>query len=174
MYMLLSVYIPALMREIGAHNMTRATIFTDNCGKQFKCKFHFGWVADSGVKVCDNDGQPTEKNVHLEHHYFGACREKNISDSEGGVTKTYARNKATNMSWRVTGPRDLCAKLGMDLDFKLREATDEEREIFYADPTHVRRSGQILMTKVCVGEHYIIPCGVSRFAVAASFEPNTS
>ncbi|CAN0115802.1 unnamed protein product, partial [Laminaria digitata] len=75
-----------------------------------------------------------------------------ISDSEGGVTKTYARNKATNMSWRVTGPRDLCAKLGMDLDFKLREATDEEREIFYADPTHVRRSGQILMTKISRGD----------------------
>lgn len=45
--------IPALLRKIGAPPMTNATIFTDNCAKQFKCRFHFGWVGDAGVKALD-------------------------------------------------------------------------------------------------------------------------
>ena len=83
LFKLLRENIPALLREIGGGTMTRATIFTDNCGEQFKCKFYFGWVAGSGVKIVDNDRDVTRQNVHLEHHYFGACLGKNKSDSEG-------------------------------------------------------------------------------------------
>lgn len=143
--------IPALLRNIGAPPMTRATIFTDNCGKQFKCKYHFGWVADSGVKVRREDGGATGKGVHIEHHYFGACHGKNMSDSEGGVTKSHARANVANMSWRVESSEDLCSKLGKDLNFMLEEPTDEEREYFSANQKHDRGYGQLLMTKVGVG-----------------------
>lgn len=109
--MLLTVHIPALLRKIAAPPMTRAIIFTDNCAKQFKCKFNFAWVAANGIMIRDNDGNITGIRLHIEHHYFGACHGKNISDSEGGITKTYARDQVTNQSWTVACPRDLCEKL---------------------------------------------------------------
>ena len=145
---LLTEHIPALLRKIGAAPMTRVTIFTDNCAKQFKCKFHFGWVTDSGIMTRDNDGRATCVRLHIEHHYFGACHGKNISDSEGGITKTYARDQVTNQSWVVASSRDLCDKLAKGLNFILSEPTDEEREHYEASRAYDKGSGQVLMTKV--------------------------
>lgn len=145
--MLLTVHIPALLRKIGTAPMTRATIFTDNCAKQFKCKYHFGWVADSGIVTRHNNRRETGDR-HIEHHYFGACHGKNISDSEGGITKTYARDQVTNQSWTVTSPRDMCQKLAKGLNFILREPTNKERENFEASRARDKGSGQLHMTKV--------------------------
>lgn len=148
MTVLLSKDIPDLLRKIGAPPMFRAIIWSDNCGKQFKCMWHFGWVAACGVKVRNEEGQPTEKNLHLEHHYFGACHGKNISDSEGGVTKTHARNNVINMSWVVEDQRDLAVKLARDLDFLLRTPTASERATFETKKKNSRGHGQLLLTKV--------------------------
>ncbi|CAN0442335.1 unnamed protein product, partial [Ectocarpus sp. 8 AP-2014] len=112
---LLNERIPDLLRKIGAAPMTNATLFTDNCAKQFKCLFQFNWVSDSGVKVQDEGGAPTERLVHVEHHYFGSGHGKNVSDSEGGVTKTWVRQMVKNMTWRIENSEDLYKKLRKDL-----------------------------------------------------------
>ncbi|CAN0011805.1 unnamed protein product, partial [Hapterophycus canaliculatus] len=67
------------------------TIFTDNCAKQFKCRFHFGWIADAGIMCLGCFGVATGKRVKIEHHYFGPCHGKNQSDGEGGAAKTYVK-----------------------------------------------------------------------------------
>ncbi|CAN0086092.1 unnamed protein product [Pylaiella littoralis] len=145
---LLSDDIPALLRRVGAEPMERATIFTDNCAKQFKCRFHFGWVADADIGALDKRGDATGKRVHLEHHYFGACHGKNVSDSEGAITKEYARQMVTNTRWTVASSEDLCKKLAKALNFLLRPATSEERDAFVME--RGGRTGgteQLLMTK---------------------------
>lgn len=153
---LLDDNIPALLRKIGAAPMKNATIFTDNCAKQFKCKYHFGWVADSGVKARDEGGVPTGRAVHIEHHYFGACHGKNVSDSEGGVTKTWARANVRNMSWRVSSSSDLCQKLKKDLSFLLTKATDDERGSWETNPRHKHKGNQLLMTKVISLREFVL------------------
>lgn len=146
---LLNEYIPALLRKVGAKPMTRVTIWTDNCAKQFKCRFHFGWVADALILGRDDSGESTGDRVHVEHHYFGACHGKNLSDAEGGVTKEYVRRMVLNMQWRVSCSKDLCMKLARALDFMLRLANQEETDQF-----RKKRGGrmggteQLLMTKV--------------------------
>ncbi|CAM9937671.1 unnamed protein product, partial [Sphacelaria rigidula] len=69
--------------------MNCVIIFSDNCGKQSKCRFHFGWVAGAMILALDSRGAPNGKHFHMEHHYFGPSHDKNSSDSEGAVTKTY-------------------------------------------------------------------------------------
>ena len=59
----------------------------------------------------DSDRRLTCKSLHIEHHSIGACHGKNISDSEGGITKAYARDQVTNQSWAVACSKDLCEKL---------------------------------------------------------------
>ncbi|CAN0518282.1 unnamed protein product, partial [Laminaria digitata] len=66
--------IPALLRNIGADPMTRATIYSDNCSKQF-----------NGIMCRGSDGAETGEKLRIEHHYFGSCHGKDISDSEGGI-----------------------------------------------------------------------------------------
>lgn len=146
---LLNEDIPALLRKVGAKPMTRCTIWTDNCAKQFKCRFHFGWVADAQIMGLDKDGEPTGIRVHMEHHYFGACHGKNVSDAEGGMTKEYVRRMVLNMMWRVASSRDLCKKLEKALDFFLRFANAEESEAFW-EQRKGREGGteQLLVTKV--------------------------
>ena len=146
--MLWTDHIPALLRKIGADPMTRATMFTDNCAKQFKGRFHFEWVADSGIMVRDNDGKPTGERRMVEHHYFGACHWKNISDSEGGITKTYARDQVTNQAWKVNSSRDLCEKQANGLKFIYSDPTEEKPVSFYDSIPQDRGSRQILVTKV--------------------------
>ncbi|CAN0357792.1 unnamed protein product [Ectocarpus sp. 6 AP-2014] len=150
---LLNEDIPALLRKIGAKPMTRCTIWTDNCAKQFKCRFHFGWVADAQIMGLDKDGEPTGIRVHMEHHYFGACHGKNVSDAEGGMTKEYVRRMILNMMWRVASSRDLCEKLEKALNFFLRFANGEETEAFWKD-RNGREGGteQLLVTKTWIGE----------------------
>ncbi|CAN0176080.1 unnamed protein product, partial [Ectocarpus sp. 12 AP-2014] len=75
--------------------MTRVTIWTDNCAKQFKYRL----------------GNVTAVRVHVEHHYFGACHGKNLSDAEGGITKEFVRMMVLNMTWRIASSRDLYLKL---------------------------------------------------------------
>ncbi|CAN0179313.1 unnamed protein product, partial [Ectocarpus sp. 12 AP-2014] len=87
---LLNERIPDSLRKIGAAPMTNATLFTDNCAKQFKCLFQFNW-----------------RFVHVEHHFFGSGHGKNVSDSEGGVTKTWVRQMVKNMTWRIEKSNDL-------------------------------------------------------------------
>ncbi|CAM9863005.1 unnamed protein product [Ectocarpus fasciculatus] len=150
---LLNDDIPALLRKVGAKPMTRCTIWTDNCAKQFKCRFHFGWVADAQIMELDKDGEPTGIRVHMEHHYFGACHGKNVSDAEGGMTKEYVRRMVLNMMWRVASSRDLCKKLEKALDFFLRFANAEESEAFWKQRKG-REGGteQLLVTKTWIGE----------------------
>ncbi|CAB1116630.1 unnamed protein product [Ectocarpus sp. CCAP 1310/34] len=99
--------------------------FTDNCAKQFKCRFHFGWLASYEVMIRDNHGESTNVPVHVEHHYFGSCHGKSVQ-----------------------GPRHLCTLLGESMDFILEEPTEEEEIIFEASRTSSRRGDQLLMTKI--------------------------
>lgn len=141
--MLLKTEIPALLRRLGAEPMTRATSYTDNCAKQFKCLFTFGWVSDAKVFV---DGSP-ERRVHIEAHYYGACHGKSLSDSEGGVIKTYAKSRVTTGQLVIQNSYDLFEKLREALSFNLREATSSERDTCGISVG----TGQMLMTKeVCV------------------------
>lgn len=82
----LTEHIPALLRKMGAHPVTRGTIVKDNCANQFKRKCHFGWVADSGIMTRGNDGRATCERLKNEHHNVGACHGKHIPDSEGVIT----------------------------------------------------------------------------------------
>lgn len=146
---LLSNDIPELLRKIGAAPMTRVVIWSDNCAKQFKCRTHFGWVADSGVKVCAKEGEiDHETPLKIEHHYFGSGHGKNLSDSEGAVAKNLGRKNVINGSWVISDARDLCDKLGADLNFLLRKATTRERQSFEERRRNNRGAGQLLMTKV--------------------------
>ncbi|CAN0054440.1 unnamed protein product [Sphacelaria rigidula] len=56
--------------------MTTATGLSDNCFKQFKCRYHFGWVGGAMILVLDKGGVTTEYRVHIEHHYFGPSHGK--------------------------------------------------------------------------------------------------
>lgn len=136
---LLKEEIPPLLRRCGASPMTRVTFFTDNCSKQFKCRFSFGWIADAGVFV---DGAPHER-VHVEAHYYGACHGKSLSDSEGGVVKTFAKSRVTTGQLVIESSRDLFEKLRASLEFNLFQPTDVERQ---ASSVAVG-TGQMLMIK---------------------------
>ena len=129
---LLSEDIPALLRKIGAAAMTTAIILSDNCGKQFKCRYHFGWIGGVMIFIIGESGVTTEDRVHIEHHYFGPSHGKNSSDSEGAVTKTYVRTMVNNQQWTVvSNSEDMCQKLEKGLGFLLQEATTEERTTFF-------------------------------------------
>lgn len=146
---LLSTEIPELLRKIGADPMTRVVIWSDNCAKQFKCMTHFGWVADSGVMVRTKEGDINHGTpLKIEHHYFGSGHGKNLSDSEGAVAKNLGRKYVINGSWVVSDARDLCHKLGAELNFLLRKAKSHERAAFEGKRTNNRGAGQLLMTKV--------------------------
>lgn len=147
---LLSEDIPALLRKIGAPPMSRATIFSDNCAKQFKCRFHFGWLADVGIRAKDAHGGDTGLRLVVEHHYFGPSHGKNSSDSEGGVCKSYVRMMVNNQEWLfVASSRDLCQKLEKGIGFILREATSDERTIFLSTRgEHSIGTDKLIMTKV--------------------------
>lgn len=49
MFKILTEHVPSSMRKLGAPAMVRAIFFTDNCAKQFKCRFQFGWLASHTV-----------------------------------------------------------------------------------------------------------------------------
>ena len=117
-------------REIGAETMTRATFFTDNCGKQFKCMIHLGW---SGERRREGTRQgwrryPAERPPRPPLRRCVPWK-KHISDSEGGVTKTHARRgtSPTCMSWRVESSRDL-----------VRQA--RQRSQLHVEGTYARRA----------------------------------
>lgn len=118
--------------------MTRATFFTDNCGKQFKCSYSFGFVGDSEVFV---SGDPARR-LHIEAHYYDACHGKSLSDSEGGVVKTLAKNPVVSCRMRILGSFDLFEKLAPELEFELREANATEVDEF----TVKLGTAQMLMT----------------------------
>ncbi|CAM9273681.1 unnamed protein product [Ectocarpus sp. 8 AP-2014] len=160
MNQLLSVHVPALLRKVGAAPMTLAIIFTDNCAKQFKCRFHFGWVAQSGLMVRDSDGNVTDMRLVVEHHYFGSCHGKNYSDTEGAITKLAERTNVMNGSWVVRNPEHLCELLAKEFSFFLQEASPDEADRFYQSKSHSRGGQQLLMTKVC--EHELAPTGNDR------------
>ena len=145
---LLNKHIPDLLAKIGAHPMTHGVVWSDNCGPQFKNKGQFGFVADCGVKIRKESGEPGDDIIHLEHHFFGSGHGKNISDAEGAVTKTIARKNVINGSWVIKDSRDLCNKLSADLDFQLRKPKKREKEAFWENRKRERGRGQILMTKV--------------------------
>lgn len=105
--------VPALFRKLGAPPMTTAFIWTDNCAKQFKCKYHWGWVGDAGVYVADARGESTAggKKLHIEHHYFGPKHGKNPSDSAGAQAKSFTtmmvkrtRGGRTSKARRISAP----------------------------------------------------------------------
>ncbi|CBJ33599.1 conserved unknown protein [Ectocarpus siliculosus] len=152
MFKILTEHVPALMRKLGAPAMVLAIFFTDNCAKQFKCRFHFGWLASRAVMVCDTNGESTNVPVHIEHHYFGSCHGKSSSDSEGANTKGVTRHNIINQSWVVQSPRHLCTLLGESMDFMLLEPTEDEAMTFETARTSSRGGDQLLMTKVWGGE----------------------
>lgn len=142
--LLLDVEIPSLLQRVGAEPMTRATFWTDNCGKQLKCQYSFGFIGNVKAHAA---GRPDER-LHVEAHYFGACHGKSLSGSEGGVVKTYAKSKVVCGQWVISSSFDLFAKLAPALIFDLRAASGEEAEYF----TRPVRTNQTLMTKkVCDG-----------------------
>lgn len=146
--LLLKKEVPALLRDIGAAIMTLAIIVSDNCGMQFKCRTQFGWIADCGVKVVNEDGRTTDDDLAVEHHYFGSCHGKSCSDREGAVTKSTTKSKIVNMSWAPRDQRHLCALLGAELNFLLRPPTAEERATFERRKKNDRGQAQTLVTKV--------------------------
>ncbi|CAM9563467.1 unnamed protein product [Ectocarpus sp. 4 AP-2014] len=150
---LLNEDIPALLRKVGAAPMTRVTIWTDNCAKQFKCRFHFGWIADAFIFCRDRHGNVTGVRVRVEHHYFGACHGKNLSDAEGGMTKVFVRLMVLNMTWKIASSRDLYLKLSKALNFMLRDASSEETVASWSKRKgRTAGSDQRLMTKEFIGE----------------------
>lgn len=140
---LLQTEIPALLARVGAVTMTSVIIMTDNCGKQFKCQYIFGWIGDCEIHVAGDPGT----RLHVECDYYGACHGKSISDSEGGVVKTFAKNKVMNGLWIIKDSFDLFQKLSQELTFRLREATPEERTRFEQNPKRALGDGQMLMAK---------------------------
>lgn len=146
--------VPTLLRKLGAPPMTVAFIWTDNCAKQFKCKYHWGWVVDARICVADANGESTEGSdkLHIEHHYFGPKHGKNPSDSAGAQAKSFTTMMVKNQGWAyVESSKDLCTKLEKGMGFILHEATSEERADFLASRVGSRTSGgteQLLMTKV--------------------------
>lgn len=147
---LLSEDILALLRKIGAPPMIRAIIFSDNCAKQFKCRFHFGWVADAKIWARDVFGEFTGARLVVERHYFGPSHGNNSSDSEGGICKSYVRMMVDNQQWLfVASSRDLCQKLEKGIRFILREATSEESAPFLAARNEASVGlDKLIMTKV--------------------------
>jgi len=123
---LLQTEIPSMLERVGAAPMTRVTIVTDNCGKQFKCATSFGYIGDCKVYVID---QPNSR-IHIESHYFAACHGKSVSDSEGGVVKTFARNQVLRGKMRILSSFDLFEKLAPELDFELREVDETTAQEF--------------------------------------------
>lgn len=132
--------IPAMLRRVGAAPMTRVSMFTDNCGKQFKCSTSFGFVGDCAVHVVN---EPSRR-LHIEAHYYGACHGKSLSDSEGAVVKTFAKNQVVNERIRIMGSSGLYEQLKPHLDFELREATADK----VGDYSGKIGTGQTLMTHV--------------------------
>ena len=128
-----------MLERIGAAPMTRATFFTDNCGKQFKCATLFRLIDDCGINVAN---EPTRR-LHVEAHYYGACHGKSLSDSKGGVVKTFARNQVVSARIRILGSYELYEKLKADLDFELREANMTE----FGEYSGEIGTGQLFMTR---------------------------
>lgn len=145
---LLDDEIPALLREFGACPMTTAIVFTDNCAKQFKCRYSFNYVSDSGIMVRDAAGRVTGRRLHLEWHYYGSCHGKNSSDSEGSVTKSTHKTNVINQTWAPTCPREVFVLCERDLGFLYVKPTLDEEEEFYATKRDNRGSQQVLLTKV--------------------------
>ena len=145
---LLDDEIPALLREFGACPMTTAIVFTDNCAKQFKCRYHFHFVSDAKVKVRNSEGAKTDRDLHFEWHYFGSNHGKSSSDSEGSVTKTTANNNITNQSWAPNTPRELFELCARDLGFQFVKPTSDEELEFYQSKTNNRGTQQVLVVKV--------------------------
>lgn len=97
----------------------------------------------------DASGNPTGIRVHIEHHYFGSCHGKNLSDAEGGMTKEFVRRKVLNCMWVVASSADLCSKLAKALDFILRLANSDETDVFWkARNGRIGGTEQLLVTKV--------------------------
>ncbi|CAM9797633.1 unnamed protein product [Sphacelaria rigidula] len=150
----LSDDIPAILRKMGAPPMNCVIIFSDHCGKQFKCRFQFGWVAGAMILALDSRGAPNKKHFHMEHHYFGPSHGKNSSDSEGAVTKTYVRTMVNNQQWTViASAKDICEKLEKGLGFIIREAnTDERTTVFATRGGKPAGTDQLCVTKIWIGE----------------------
>lgn len=143
--------VPELLRKLGAPPMTFAFIWTDNCAKQFKCRFHWGWIGDAGIFVLDAHGVSTGEKLYIEHNYFGPKHGKNASDGAGAGAKSFTSTMVKNQGWAyVESSEDLCSKLEKGMGFILHEATVEERAAFFAARTTGRPVGteQLLMTKV--------------------------
>lgn len=136
---LLQTEIPSMLQRVGAAPMTCVTIFTDNCGKQFKCATAFGYIGDCRVHIVH---EPNSR-LHIEAHYFAACHGKSVSDSEGGVVKTFARSQVVSGRVRILSSLDLFEKLAPELDFELREADENETHDF----SGTIGGGQLLMAK---------------------------
>ena len=143
--------VPALLRKLGAGPMVWAIIWTDNCAKHFKCKYHWGWVSDAGIYALDGDGESTGRKLHIEHNHFGPKHGKNPSDGAGASAKGFATMMVKTQGWvYVESSKDLCTKLEKGMGFILAEATSEERIAFLAEKEGTRPGGteQLLMTKV--------------------------
>lgn len=153
---LLQTEIPSMLQRVGAARMTRATFFTDNCGKQFKCATSFGFIGDCGIHVVEEPN----RRLYVEAHYFGACHGKSLSDSEGGVVKTLARSLVVSGRVRILGSHDLYEKLVPHLNFELRKASTTEMEE-YAGKIG---TGQLLMASVAQDlvstQPTLLSCGV--------------
>ena len=70
------------------------SLWSDNCGEQFKKKFHFGW------------GSYFLRNFHLDtifFNYFVPGHGKDICDSEGGISKHAVACAALHGEKLVTG-----------------------------------------------------------------------
>ncbi|CAN0021049.1 unnamed protein product, partial [Sphacelaria rigidula] len=100
---LLQAEIPSMLERVGATPMTRVTVVTGNCGKQFKCATSFGHIGDCKVYVIDQPGSRT----HIEAHYFATCHGKSVSDSEGGLVKTFVRNQVLTGRMGILSSFDL-------------------------------------------------------------------
>ncbi|CAM9775311.1 unnamed protein product, partial [Sphacelaria rigidula] len=92
-----------MLERVEATPMARVTVVTDNCGEQFKCATSFGHIGDCKVYVIDQPGS----RIHIEAHYFSTCHGKGVSDSEGGVVKTFARNQVLRGRMRILSSFDL-------------------------------------------------------------------
>lgn len=113
-----------MLKRVGAAPITYATFFTDNSGKLFKrARCHSGLT----VTVLFMSSEPTDATVSRRStHYYGTCHGNGLSDSEGGVVRTFAKSRIVSGRMRILSPYDLYQKLKVDLDFGLREASTTE------------------------------------------------
>lgn len=93
------------------------------------------------------DGSPDER-VRDEAHYVGACHGKSLlSDSEGGMVKTFAKHNVTNGVLVIDISMNLFQKLDNELSIDSREATIPELSPNKGETAEHWETGQMVTAK---------------------------